>query len=243
MNATVSTKCPYVCLFVGLASLAATGQAAPIVAGITDIPTKAIQDVTLFPGTPFNPTDAPIVIEGLFGIGNFGLNRQQQVDNTIDFHLVDAVYAGSLPGLGDYIFGAVGGLTGPDYTGQISSVVQDPNDPGFAAGDPSSFASGDYFVTGAQFAFEFLSGPGAGAVLFTDPTQNFAFVATLDGLPPSPGTLFTATGDQVLDVLFNGEPVGTSSNRRVLVIPEATTLLVALIGAASICLPGRRGLH
>ena len=37
-------------------------QAAPIIAGSTLLPGTAIQDLTLLPNTPFNPTNSPILI-------------------------------------------------------------------------------------------------------------------------------------------------------------------------------------
>jgi len=222
------------CLAGALATvITSVSTAAPIGAGTTAIPTRAIQDVTLLPNTPFNPTAEPIVFEDLSGEAVLGLTREAQVGDTIDYVVFGVDYRGFHPMLGDYVFGAAGPIDGSDFSGQITSVVQDAADPGFATGDPSSFQSGDLFVTGAQFAFEFLSGPAAGAVLVTDPTQDFAFEASLDGLPPSPGTLFTApaSSDQVIDVLFNGVKVGESSNRRLLVIPEPGSAILLALGA------------
>lgn len=206
-------------------------RAAGIVAGTTEIPIRAFQDVTLFPGTPFNPTSENIVIERLFGDDIFGLNRQAQVGSTIEASFFGGVFAGSLPQLGDYIFGAVGGLDVSIYATEITNIVQDPADPGFASGDPSSFRSGIYTLKGPQFAFEFLTGPAAGAVLYTAPA-DFGFESNFDGLPPSPGTLFTSTGPDVLDVLFNGAIVGTSSNRVLMTLPEPTGISFVIL-----CLP------
>jgi hypothetical protein len=204
-------------------------QAAPIVAGPTMYPTIAIQDIVLFANTPINP-GPELVIPGLSGVDVFGINREQQVGSTIEFNsLIGGRYLGSLPGIGDYAFGIVGGLTAADYSGQLINVVQNGADPGFAAGDPSSFVSGDYYVSGDQFGFEFLTGPLTGVILFTDPTQDFSFVSTFDGLPPSPGTTLVNAGDDVLDVLLGDVIVGTSSNRRIIVrVPEPATGILLL---------------
>jgi hypothetical protein len=60
----------------------------------------------------------------------FGINREQQVGSTIEFNsLIGGRYLGSLPGIGDYAFGIVGGLTAADYSGQITNVVQNGADP------------------------------------------------------------------------------------------------------------------
>ena len=222
---------------------------APITAGPTIFPSRAIQDVVLFANTTVNPGDTDIVIDDLFGDSIFGFNRETQVGTTIGFDsLIGAEYLGSLAGVGDYQFGIAGDLTGADYSGQISNVTQDGSDSGL----PSSFVSGDFFFTGDQFAFEFLSGPLAGVVLVTDPAQDFSFVASFDGLPPSPGTVLTASGDQVLDVLFivdDGtgnlitEVVGQSSDRRVVVTPEPTGAALLAVSAFGVgLLTGRRKL-
>jgi hypothetical protein len=207
-------------LYLSIAVTLVTGQllqAAPIVAGPTTYPTIAIQDIVLFANTPINP-GPELVIPGLSGVDVFGINREEQVGSTIEFNsLIGGRYLGSLPGIGDYAFGIVGGLTEADYSGQLTNVVQNPADPGFAAGDPSSFVSGEYYVSGDQFGFEFLTGPLTGVILFTDPTQDFSFVSTFDGLPPSPGTMLVNGGDDVLDVLLGDVIVGTSSNRRIVV--------------------------
>ncbi len=206
------------CLFILAAPLNLAAE--PIQAGNTSFPTRAIQDIVLLAGTSINP-GPEIPIPGFFGDGIFGFVRETQVGDTIVFNsTIDTAFYGSLPGFGDYVFGAVGPYEPSDYSGTITNIVQDPSDPGFASGDPSSFVSGDWQAGGAGFALEFTSGPLVGIVLETDTAQSFGFQGLLDGLPPSPGTLFTNMGDDVLNVLFNGEVVGTSSNRRLLVIPE-----------------------
>lgn len=222
-------------------------SAAPIVAGTTVIPTRAIQDVTLLPNTPFNPTDDAIVIDDLFGDGLLTLDRSGQVGTTIAIPSLSGVYFGSHPLLGDYVFGTVGVLTAADFSGTIADVVQNPNDPGFGAGDPSSFVSGTATFGGDSFGFAFLSGPAAGVVLYTDAAVPFEFTAAFDGLPPTPGTVLANSGPEVLNVLFTDPTgaqlvVGTSSDRRIVVtaaaVPEPASL--ALAGVAVVGLVGVR---
>ncbi|WP_145284738.1 PEP-CTERM sorting domain-containing protein [Pirellulimonas nuda] len=199
---------------------------------------KAIQDVTVFATASINPTGQELFFDDLFGVSSAGIVRETQVGDSIDLTLTGWAFEGS-NALGDYRFGAVGPFTGADYSGVITNVVQDPTDPGFSTGAPSSFVSGDVFLTGSSFAFEFLSGPLAGIVLVTDPAQNFAFEASFDGLPPSLGTVFTPTAgsDAVLNVYLTDasgalvEWVGTSSDRRVITTPEPGSLtLLGLLG-------------
>ena len=227
--------------------LASSAHADPILAGSTSFAAIAIQDVTVFANTSINPSGNDIFFDDLSGSSIATIVRDEQVGSTINISSLDGwVFEGS-NALGDYRFGIVGPFSGSDYSGEITNVVQDPNDPGFNSGDPSSFVSGDYFISGTGFGFEFTSGPLTGVVLRTDPGQNFEFEATFDGLPPSPGTLLTPTpgSDQVLDVyLTDGsgnllELVGTSSDRRILVVPEPSSMLLIGLGGLLI-FTGRR---
>ena len=76
--------------------------------------------------------------------------------------LSGGLFYGSDPLLGSFVFGNIPPLTGADFSGVITNVVQNPNDPGFPTGQPSSFQSGDFSFGGASFGFEFLTGPGGG---------------------------------------------------------------------------------
>lgn len=89
------------------AAATSPARAAPIIAGPTVLHSKAIQDITLLPGTPFNPTASPIVIDDLFGIGPLTIFRDAQVGSTITFSQLDGRFFGSHPALGDYVFGRV----------------------------------------------------------------------------------------------------------------------------------------
>jgi hypothetical protein len=221
--------------FLLVAAFAPYAAAEPIVAGTTLLPGTAIQDITLLPNTPFNPTGSSILINDLFGIGSITIDRDTQVGSTIPISsLSGGLFYGSNPLLGSYVFGNVPPLTGADFSGVITNVVQDPNDPGFATGQPSSFRSGDFSFGGNSFGFEFLTGPAAGITLFTDPTVPFSFSSTFDGLPPSAGTVLNNSGPDVLNVLFNGQVVATSSDRRIVLsaIPEPSSLTLCCLAAA-----------
>jgi hypothetical protein len=59
--------------------------AEPIVAGVTNLPIAAIQDVELLPGSPFNPTGSSIFITDLTAVGSFSIIQSAQVGSSIDF--------------------------------------------------------------------------------------------------------------------------------------------------------------
>ncbi len=176
-----------VLLLVLLQPAAPAARAESIIAGTTALPGEAIQDITLLPGTPFNPTGSSILISGVTGYATITLNRDAEDPNTNTItigSLAGGMFYGSNPNLGSYVFGNIAPLTGADFSGVITNVVQNPNDPGFATGQPSSFESGTFSFGGASFGFQFLSGPATGITLFTDPSVPFSFSATFDGLPP-----------------------------------------------------------
>jgi len=227
-----------------LAAVAAVpAKAGGIIAGSTYLPGTAIQDITLLPNTPFNPTSSPILISGVSGLGSITINRDAEVGNTITIPtLAGGLFYGSNPNLGSYVFGNIPPLTGADFSGVITNVVQNPLDPGFATGQPSSFQSGDFSFGGASFGFEFLSGPAAGIKVFTDPSVPFSFSSTFDGLPPSAGTVLMNSGPDVLNILFNGEAVAQSSNRRIILssVPEPSSIVLLAAGGIGLFCCGRR---
>ena len=221
-----------------LAAVAApASKAEPIVAGTTDLTGTAIMDLTLLPNTPFNGGPDAIVLRGVSGVGTITINRAAQVGDTIDIpSLAGGMFHGSDPDLGSYVFGNIAPLTGSDFSGSITNVVQDPDDPGFATGQASSFRSGDFTFGGNSFGFMFLGGPLAGVTLFTDPSVPFRFSATFDGLPPSQGTVLRNSGPDALNVLFDGQVVAQSSNRiiRLRAVPEPASLLALGTGALGV---------
>ncbi len=224
-------------LFV-MAVVTPSAEATPIVAGTTVLPGEAIQDITLLPNTVFNPTSSSILVSGVTGYGEITLNRDAEVGNTITIgSLAGGLFYGSNSALGSYVFGNIPPLTGADFSGVITNVVQNPADPGFATGQPSSFQSGNFSFGGASFGFEFLSPPVVGVTLFTDPNTPFSFSSTFDGLPPSAGTVLMNSGTDVLDVLFNGQVVAESSNRRIIIlasVPEPSSLVLSSMAAIGV---------
>jgi hypothetical protein len=234
-------------LFIATAVVPAA-EAEPIVAGTTVLPGEAIQDITLLPNTPFNPTGSSILISGVTGYGTITLNRDAEDPNTNTItigSLVGGLFYGSNAMLGgSYVFGNIPPLTGADFSGMITNVVQDPNDPGFATGQPSSFQSGDFSFGGNSFGFEFLSPPFAGVTVFTDPSVPFSFSSTFDGLPPSAGTVLMNSGTDVLNIDYNGTPVAQSSNRRIIIlssVPEPSSLVLGGMAAIGVsCAVARR---
>ena len=157
MTRLIFQICSLFCLWT--AAMVSPVKAEPIGAGETVIFSRAIQDITLLPGTPFNPSTSPIVIDDLFGIGPLTIFRDAQVGNTITFSMLDGRFFGSHPALGDYVFGRIDPLTPSTYSGQIVNVVQNPADPGFATGQPSSFVSGDITWGGTVSALSSLPAP------------------------------------------------------------------------------------
>jgi PEP-CTERM motif len=214
-----------------------------IVAGTTYLPGTAIMDLTLLANTPFNPTNSAIVLTGVSGVGSITLIRDAEVGTTIAIpSLSGGLFFGSNAALGTYVFGNIPPLTGADFSGSITNVVQNQNDPGFATGQPSSFQSGNFSFGGASFGFEFLTGPAAGVTLFTDPAVPFQFSSVFNGLPPSSGTVLANSGPDVLNVLFGSTVVATTSNRIILLssVPEPSSItLLGIFGALAI---GGRGL-
>ena len=66
-----------------LAVTAPAARAGPIIAGTTDLTGSAIMDLTLLPGTAFNPGPAAIFIQSVPGYGTVTLERNAQVGSTI----------------------------------------------------------------------------------------------------------------------------------------------------------------
>ena len=133
--------------------------AEPIVAGVTNFPTAAVQDVELLPGTPFNPTGSSILITDLTAVGGFTINRAAQVGSTIDFTSGDAYFVASTSSIGPFELGSGPTIGIGSYSGSITNVVQNPLDPGFATGQPSSFASGDFSADLLQFGLRVTGQP------------------------------------------------------------------------------------
>jgi hypothetical protein len=233
---------------VGLAALVLTVYAVPraqaenIVAGTMFLTGTAIQDITLNPGTIFNQGTTAVTINDVSGFGTLAIKYNAEDSNhTISFaSLSGGMYAGSNPNLpGTYVFGNVPPLTGADFSGSITNVTQNPNDPGFATGQPSSFVSGDFSLGGNSFGFAFTSGPLMGVTLLTDPSTPFSFSATFDGLPPTVGTVLESSGTNDINILFGNEVIGFTSDRRIVLtataLPEPSGLILLTMGVGGLC--------
>ena len=218
----------------GLSTGAAVTQGAPITAGQDVIPSIAVQTIDLLPGTPFNPTGQVVTVI-LSARGAFTLDRAGQVGSSIGVTMPQASFQGILPApLLGAPFDLIAGTNGlPLPAGSITNVIQDPLDPGFSAGDPSSFVSGDFSID-AAFA---LLVPALGLTLYSDPAEFATFTATLGALPAAPGTVFASSGridiylqlgagfDTSRDLL-----VAQSYDRTVTVVPEPGSIVLGLCG-------------
>ncbi len=225
-----------------LASLALLGaayrvEAAPVVGGTTNLPMIAIQDVILPAMSAFNPTDMDVLADDVTAFGSSVFTRQAQVGTTIE--LTDGNYfgTGSHPLLGSFEL-----VAGPSYgfseiTATLENVEQDPNHPGFAAGDPASIVSADLVeLVVPNYRVNLLD-----LEISLEVRDPFFFTATFDGLPPSLGTVYTADPyegeESLLPAYIAGtdEVIGFSTQRRLIAgVPEPGTLLMLTLGLAGV---------
>ena len=230
-----------VILFVALLALPAEAWAGPIQSGQFTVEVALRQSVELFPGTPFNPGPTSLTVQA-DAKGVLTVTRQQQVGSTIltsPFAHLSGVFPAPLPPIPYEIFAGTPDLI--PSQGVISNVVQNPLDPGFATGDPSSFVSGDF----REEAYFKQVLPG-GTTIYSDPNTAAIFTAHLTGLPYREGTTFTSPGrlnlylqlgpgfDPTRDLL-----IGQSFDRTLTVVPEPTSL--GLLAAGVLGLTGYVG--
>jgi hypothetical protein len=224
-----------------LAVLSPAGRAEPIVAGDTTFVGRAIQDVTIYGGTTFN-SGAEFTLYGLSGDGYFTIHRSAESGGSIAFVGGDALFSGTNPYIGSYTFGTGGSVGIGNFHGSLDNVTQDPGDPGFASGDPSSFASGDYTAHITRFYFRLADG----TILETG--GDYALTATLDGLPPRTTTILQGSAtDQ--NPIYLGDPsdgilIGYTTNGSIVVAavpePSGLVLLAAGVGALGLRLHRRK---
>jgi hypothetical protein len=228
---------------VALGLAAAPAAAAPIVAGTDRYRLTGSEVVTLFAGGPLGlPFEVTFTTDK---VGSFTVRRQAQVGDTIAYTLSDVLFTGDLPAfLGGAPFVIVQTPDLPPGSGTISDIVQDPLDPGFPAGDPSSLVSADNHST-ASFK---LIVPSTGLTLYTDPANPPAFFGRMDSLPYDAGTSFVAPGPVAiyLQTGATADPavdpvVGRMTDITVTVVaavPEPASL--GLLGAGAAGLVGAR---
>lgn len=201
-------------------------QAALVVGGSNSLPVNAIQRVIIPVGSPLHDGSAnPIDLGDVAALGAWSFDREAQVGTTIEFVNGNFFGRGTLAGIGD--FSLVGGPAhGFDpIVATLSNVEQDPNDPGFATGDPSSISAGDLLITVPNYGIRFDGGPN---LELRDP---FQFVADFDGLPPSVGTVYTSLPfDQELFAYLEGTNTvaAISTNRILVAVPEPSAGLSLL---------------
>jgi PEP-CTERM motif len=212
-------------------------NAEPIIPGVTNFPIAAIQDVELLPGTPFNPSGSSILITDLTAVGSFSIDRAAQAGSTISYTGIDAYFTAASSPIGPFELGAGPTIGIGGFSGSITNVVQDPLDPGFSAGQPSSFVSGDFLADVSQFGLRV-----GGQLLFTkDPVE---FTGHLDGLPPSLGTTLVSP-DQV-EVYWTNPLDGSdllvaySFDRRLVSVAEPSSLILLGLGLSSLAVWRRR---
>ncbi len=226
--------------FAALSFIAPVADAAPIVAGSATQTYINIQQIRLFPGTPFNPGTEAVEFE-VIAHGQLTATWDAQVGSTMQHAVPYVDFEGVFPGgIPFHILAGTPDL--PPTTGQLSNIVQNPADPGFAAGDPSSLVSADY----ANTAY-FKQVLPDGTTIYSDQVNPATFTATLAGLPYPVGQQFISTGalnlyvqlgptiDQANDFL-----IGQSLHRVVEVVPEPTALSLLSLGAACLFAARRR---
>lgn len=226
---------------------AAPAFAEPIVAGQFTVPVTVTQSVELFPGTPFNPGPTSITVLAE-AVGSLTVTHQAQVGSTIltqPLARLAGVFPSPLPPIPYEILAGTPDL--PASRGVISNVVQNPAHPGFPAGDPSSFVSGDF----REEAF-FKVVLADGTTIYTDPNRAAILTALLTGLPYPPGTAFTSPGrinlylqtgpgldpsrDPVIGQTFNRTLAVTGSAA----VPEPSTAALLALGSLGLLRYGRK---
>lgn len=228
---------------VAVFSSVATLMAAPIRGGSASANYRTTYMSRLYPGTPFNPGTDPVEVPGE-ATGVLVYEWQDQVGDTIMVEAVSIRASGELPGPPPIPFELFGGVQeapelGP-WLASYTNVVQDPSDPGYAAGDPSSLVSADYQSTGRFFQVL-----ADGTTLYTGPAE---LVGEISGIPAPIGTQFTIAREVDLYLQLGAEPdpmgdpiIGVNLPGGIFeVIPEPSGFGLAIIAAAAFATCRRR---
>ncbi len=220
-------------------------EAEPIEAGTATYEYTNSFVTRLFPGTPFNPGSEPVDVP-VVSTGVFTHVWDAQVGDTISDELTSLRQTGALPGDPPIPFTIIGGFDetpelGP-FLGTISDIVQDPADPGFATGNPSSLTSA-FRRVGGPFAQVLIDGTYLYAI------DDYVFETNITGLPFPVGTQFVGTDDSVLDVRVRlgaeidpdndpviGQALGGGIVEITRVVPEPASLVLAIGCVGLACL-------
>lgn len=213
-------------------------RAAPIQPGSADYVYTNVFTTVLFPGTPFNPGAGPIQFD-VFSQGTFSTEWGLQVGTSMPLEIPSVVAFGSLPTAPPIPFQILAGADqvpqlGP-FVGAYSNVMQDPADPGFPTGAPSSLTSADVLV-GGPFAQVLADG----TFLYAN---DYTFAGSISGLPYPLGTQFVGTHDAEIRVQLGVSPdpmvdpvIGLIlADGLITVVPEPSSfsLLLAAVAAAT----------
>jgi hypothetical protein len=214
------------------------------VGGVTLLPGQPIQDLTLTPGTDFNPGTTDIELLDVAVSGTTTFDRLPQVGTTIEMENGHFIGTGFHPALGNFTLktGQPNGFT--PMTAVLQNVIQDEDHPGFAAGDPASIISADITYTVPDWGVR-LDDLG----IELDVRTPFSFTGTIDGLPPSVETIIadpnigTDLDPQDVYVTASNEVIGYSTNRRyaIAAVPEPSTFAICgVLSLAGIGVARRR---
>jgi hypothetical protein len=222
--------------------LSERASAEPIQPGAATYDYFNVFSTVLFPGTPLNPGPDPVEFE-LQAQGTLTAEWDEQIGTTIPFEIPSVVADGFLPTDPPISFQILAGIEevpqlGP-FAGNYLNVVQDPSDPGFPTGDPSSLVSADV-VVGGPFAQILADGT------FLYSTQ-YTFEGEILGLPYPVGTEFIGTHDSEVRVQIGAEPdpmvdpvIGlTLAGGVITIVPEPSAIGLLLFAAGGLLLVHR----